>query len=328
MKEEMAEPKVSVIVPNYNYSKYLRKRIDSILKQTYQDYEIILLDDASTDDSLQVFEEYRNEPGVSLILKNEKNTGSPFRQWMKGILHARGKWIWIAEADDFADDRFLETVVGYAEKYDNVSVCYSGSLLVGPDDKELSGQDINKWDNSMKKDAACFDGIEYIKNNLYWSNYIVNASAVIFRREFALKLEHSAFIDMRYSGDWQFWFEMSLSGNVVEVYKELNYFRKHPQKTTFKGNKEGTSILEDMRVVTNIEKSVAGLSWYKKRIRHGIVLRKLYKLDLPSGLEQNISETLLTEYNTHKSDYILYYINKYLSHVFPFLPTKKRERMK
>lgn len=328
MKEEMAEPKVSVIVPNYNYSKYLRKRIDSILEQTYKDYEIILLDDASTDDSLQVFNEYRNEHRVSLILKNEKNTGSPFKQWMKGILHARGKWIWIAEADDFADDRFLETVVCYAEKYDNVSVCYSGSLLVGPDDKELSGQNVNKWDSSLKKETACFDGTEYIKNNLYWSNYIVNASAVIFRREFALKLERSTFLDMRYSGDWQFWFEMSLFGSVVEVYKELNYFRKHPQKTTFKGNKEGTSILEDICVVTNIEKSVAALSWYKKKIRHGIVLRKLYKLDLPSELEKKIAGILFTEYKIRKSDYILYYINKYLSYVFPFVPTKKRERMK
>lgn len=328
MKEEMVEPKVSVIVPNYNYSKYLRKRIDSILAQTYHDYELILLDDASTDDSLKILEEYKNEQKVSLILSNEQNTGSPFRQWMKGILHARGKWIWIAEADDFANEKFLETVVGYAEKYDNVSVCYSGSLLVSHDDKIISGQDVNKWDGYLNKEAACFDGTEYVKNNLYWSNYIVNASAVIFRREFALRLEESAFIEMSYSGDWQFWFEMSLFGNVVEVYKELNYFRKHPKKTTFKGNREGVSILEDMCVVTNIEKSVVGLNWYKKRIRHGIVLRKLYKLNLPSDLEQKIAKILFTKYNTHKSDYILYYINKYLSHVFPFVPTKRRERMK
>ena len=55
-------PKVSVIVPNYNHSAYLRERIDSILNQTYQDFELIILDDRSTDDSMSIIECYRHNP--------------------------------------------------------------------------------------------------------------------------------------------------------------------------------------------------------------------------------------------------------------------------
>ena len=101
--------KVSVIVPNYNYEQYLPERIDSILNQTYTDFELILLDDASTDGSATLIEKYKDNPHVSHVVINEENSGSPFRQWMKGIVLARGEWVWIAEADDLCEPAFLET---------------------------------------------------------------------------------------------------------------------------------------------------------------------------------------------------------------------------
>ena len=107
----MKEVKVSVIVPNYNYARYLPIRLESILNQTFKDFELILLDDASTDNSIQILENYRNHPNVSQLVVNKVNTGSPFQQWMKGILLARGEYIWIAEADDIADLQFLETCI-------------------------------------------------------------------------------------------------------------------------------------------------------------------------------------------------------------------------
>ena len=79
------EVQVSVIVPNYNYARYLPMRIESILNQTFTDFELILLDDASTDESVSVLEKYRNNKHVSHIVVNEQNTGSPVQQWMKGI---------------------------------------------------------------------------------------------------------------------------------------------------------------------------------------------------------------------------------------------------
>ena len=83
-------PAVSVIVPNYNHARFLRKRIDSILNQTFQDFELILLDDCSTDESRSILSEYASDPRVRLEL-NEVNSGSPFKQWNKGIRIARGE---------------------------------------------------------------------------------------------------------------------------------------------------------------------------------------------------------------------------------------------
>ena len=102
-------PKVSVIVPNYNYARYLKARIDSILNQTFQDFELILLDDCSTDNSAEVLEGYRTHPLVAHLVVNTQNTGSPFAQWFRGIGLAQGEYIWIAESDDLAEPTFLET---------------------------------------------------------------------------------------------------------------------------------------------------------------------------------------------------------------------------
>ena len=84
-------PQVSVIVPNYNHALFLRQRLDSIFNQNFQDFEVIILDDCSTDNSKEIIEEYRNRPQVSHIVYNDTNSGSPFKQWAKGCDVARGE---------------------------------------------------------------------------------------------------------------------------------------------------------------------------------------------------------------------------------------------
>src|SRR5580658_7167935 len=103
-------PKVSVIVPNYNHARFLRRRIDTILAQTFQDFELILLDDCSTDESRSILREYASAPRVRFEF-NEVNSGSTFKQWNKGVRLTQGKYVWIAESDDYADIRLLERLV-------------------------------------------------------------------------------------------------------------------------------------------------------------------------------------------------------------------------
>src|SRR5687768_4023193 len=102
---------VSVIIPNYNHGSYLKQRINSILNQTFQDFEIILLDDCSTDNSVEIIEEYRSHTKITSINYNPINSGSTFLQWKKGIDLAQGEWVWIAESDDWCELDFLEVLI-------------------------------------------------------------------------------------------------------------------------------------------------------------------------------------------------------------------------
>ncbi len=77
-------PKVSVVIPNYNHAPFLDQRIQSVLAQTYQDFDIIFLDDASTDESQRVFSCYEQDPRIAAHF-NPVTSGTPFRQWNKGM---------------------------------------------------------------------------------------------------------------------------------------------------------------------------------------------------------------------------------------------------
>ena len=97
-------PAVSVIVPNYNHARFLRRRIDTILGQTFLDFELILLDDCSTDNSRDILTAYADDSRVRIEF-NATNSGSTFKQWNKGVRLGKGKYVRIAESDDYADPR-------------------------------------------------------------------------------------------------------------------------------------------------------------------------------------------------------------------------------
>lgn len=130
--------KVSVIVPNYRHSRFLKHRLRSIFTQTRQPHEIIFLDNASPDDSVEVARRLALESPVPMtIIVNERNNGSTFRQWMKGLGLATGDLVWIAEADDACRPQLLERLV--PEFYDpEVVLAYCQSATIGPDSEILS----------------------------------------------------------------------------------------------------------------------------------------------------------------------------------------------
>src|SRR4029077_1491910 len=127
-------PSVSVIVPNYNHARFLRRRIESVLGQTYGDFELILMDDCSTDESQAILSEYARDARVRLEF-NETNSGGTFRQWNKGVRLARGKYVWIAGADDYADERLLGSLVAMLDQDAAVTFAYCRSYCVTAEDQ-------------------------------------------------------------------------------------------------------------------------------------------------------------------------------------------------
>lgn len=317
-------PMVSVVVPNYNYARYLPERLDSIFSQTYTDFEVILLDDASTDGSAAVMRRYAADPRVAHVVVNPANTGSPFPQWMKGIGMARGKYVWIAEADDTADPHLLETLVRHAEARPDTAVCYAGTTLIDSDGREIK-RDVNHWGLRGLHEARAFDGPLYARRNLYWKNYIINASAALLRRDAALAVPRD-FMRMRYCGDWLFWFEMALRGSVVEVYRPLNYFRQHAAKATGSSTKHGGGIAEDIDIIARME-SVLRPGSYRRRLRRGLLYRKIRHLHLPADARRTCLALMRTKLDGGRADYVVHRLNRITWRWLPFLPNINRDRL-
>jgi len=243
-------PTVSVIVPNYNHARFLRKRIDSVLQQTFQDFELILLDDCSTDDSRSILSSYAGDPRIRIEF-NDANSGSTFKQWNKGVRLARGKYVWIAESDDYADERLLETLVPLLDTEPGAVFAYCRSWRVSADDQLDGFQDAYLADLDPQKWTAAFwaDGREECRRYLVHRNTVLSASSVLFRREVYGRVG-GADESLVLCGDWKTWASMALTGGKIGYVGEpLNYYRFHDMSVTARSQRLGLEQVEYLCVV-------------------------------------------------------------------------------
>lgn len=238
-------PIVSVVVPNYNHAPYLRQRIDSILNQSFQDFELLIIDDCSTDDSREIVESYRSHPKVSQIVYNERNSGSAFRQWVRGIGLAKGEWIWIAESDDWADSRFLERMMEAVAQKPSCGLAYCRSYRTDEQGNLL-------WEVQDEEVAVLHQGEAFISETLSCYNAIVNVSACLFKRALFEPEKASLYENMRLCGDWLFYVLLAEQADVVEVKSPLNYCRRHGTNISEDAEARGLSFLEGVNVLDYI----------------------------------------------------------------------------
>lgn len=231
-------PLVSVIVPNYNHAKYLDVRLQSVLGQTYQNFEVIILDDHSSDNSIEVIEKYRHNEHVSAVLCNKKNSGSPFIQWNQGFELAKGELVWIAESDDDCSSTFLDRLVRKFKVNANLVFAFCRSVEI-----DESGNH-KKILQSMFPSDILVDGMAFNKKYQIWGNKVWNASSVVFRKETAMSIDKQ-YMKFRGAGDWLFWIEMAERGNVAVVAEPCNFYRIYDQNTTAKMRLSGEEDVED-----------------------------------------------------------------------------------
>ncbi len=264
-------PKVSVIVPNYNHTPYLLQRIESILNQTYQDFELILLDDCSTDNSVEILKQYENHPKVSHLIINEQNSGNTFKQWDKGVQLAVGEWIWIAESDDWAESFMLEKLVDGFNSSNNIVISFCQSKRINAEGEETG--DWKDWTDEFNTTLFNQDftapGKEYISRYLVKKNTIPNASAVVFRKQAYFQVK-GVDKDIRYVSDWLLWLKLLLVGDIAFTAYPYNNFRYH-----------------DNSVIAKAVSSDKDMFQYK----YDIILRKRYlKYIRKNKADKNITE--------------------------------------
>jgi len=246
-------PRVSVVVPNYNYAQYLQARLASIADQTLPVFELIVLDDASSDNSVDVIESFlRTCPIPHRLIRNVANSGSVFHQWLRGAEMARGDLVWIAEADDLADPEFLERLVP-AFSVPGTVISYSQSRQMAGDGTILCDHyldyvadiDPEKWTKPYH-----VEGREEIARALFVKNTIPNVSGVVFRRDAllqALKEHRDEILSYRNAGDWVTYLRVLEKGSIAFCPDALNSHRRHQGSVTV-GNFNLRQLQEIVRV--------------------------------------------------------------------------------
>lgn len=225
---------VSAVIPNYKYEAFIGERLRSVFDQAYPLREVIVLDDASPDDSVAEIRKTAKAANRVIDLHiNDKNSGSPFPQWRKGVELARGDYVWIAEADDTADPSFVARLVAQMQM--------SGSVMGFTDSKQMDengdalGDSYRPYINQIE--AGAFDkpfnmaGPEFLARFLAVKNVILNVSGVLFRRDALLDAFNRVgdeLYDYSVAGDWRLYAELCAMGGTVSFIPEpLNSHRRH-----------------------------------------------------------------------------------------------------
>ena len=256
--EKLRNNLVSIIVPNFIHSQFLKSRLDSILNQTYDNFEVIILDDSSTDKSQNILSQHANHPKVSHCIFNEENSGSTFKQWDKGIGLARGEYVWIAESDDYCEETFLEELIKLHLGDSGLALSFCQSHRM-----DVHGKVTGNWfthtseyeDNVFGNDFI-MDGNEFIEKYLIHKNVIPNVSAVLFKKEELEKITPLVFKPfMKYNADWFYYVQLLCNSKVAFVAKTLNYFRYHQGSVIANADVE-TNKLDILKMEMRVRKEM------------------------------------------------------------------------
>lgn len=248
-------PNVSIVLPSYNYAKYLDERIQSLLNQTYTDFELIIVDDASTDNSVDIINQYASDPRIKTCFF-EQNSGLPYKRWNDGAALAQGKYILFAGADDSCYPTLIERLVEKLDAHPNVGLAYTQSLEIDSEGTVI--RSLIERTNDLDKERWQQNYINTGKDEYRYlaiKNSIPNASCVMVRRS---QFEQAGGFDenLRLVADWMLWAKILLNSDVAYIAEPLNLFRIHRKTVRSSTRLAGAHIEEYYQVLAFISQNV------------------------------------------------------------------------
>jgi len=225
-------PKISVCIPNYNGAKFLRQAVESVLSQEYHDYELVIVDNCSDDDSEELINNLMKEcNGVIRSYRNERNIGMA-GNLNKCLEYARGAYIKFLCADDLLLPGCLEQMANKLDMNKSAVLVTSARQLVDEHGKQLA---IERY---AGRDLIV-PGSQVIIRCLYGRNYIGEPSAVMFRKD----VDAGVFrVDMSQLLDLDMWFQLLEHGNLLYINEPLCAIRRHESQMSHTNLKAGLVV--------------------------------------------------------------------------------------
>lgn len=227
-------PKISVVMPAYNAEKYIREAIDSILNQTFNDFEFIIINDGSTDNTKKIIKSYNDSRIV--YLENEKNSGIVYTL-NKGLEYAKGEYIARMDSDDIAICTRLEKQFNYLELHNNIGVLGTGIEIFG---------------NQIKSENKVFStNPEELKVDLIFASCIAHPTVMI--RKVLIERYNIRYDELPGIEDYALWWKLSKITQISTLPDILLRYRVHKNQITQKKDKkyyELTKLFLDRRLET------------------------------------------------------------------------------
>ncbi len=269
-KGDEKAPKVSVCIPSYNHARYIGKAIESVLSQTFTDWEVVVVDNCSPDNTLEVVHGF-TDPRIRLYT-NETNIGA-VRNWNRCASLARGQYLAILQSDDQYLSAMLERTAQMLDDHPRVGLTHTGFHRI---DSEGTYIDTKKrWDQDQVKEGRA------VLRELTADGYIT-PSTVVMRRD--LFTEEGGFDERyQYNIDWSMWMRIALVSDIGYVAEPLVLQRTgHPSSLTVTGltRRPHLSTVEELQLIGEIFRRLpASAEWseIQRRAYRNIMFRHTVK---------------------------------------------------
>ena len=292
------KPKVSILIPTYNYAHFIGEAIESALNQTYRDFELIIIDDQSKDNTDEVVENYLSDPRVKYI-KNNKNLGLA-ANFNEALKYANGEYIKYLLADDVFHPALLEKMVPVMDKYPNVTLVTSKRDMFGSKSKSSDLPLLYLQDGKT---------VIYASLKEKAGNWIGEPTTVMFRKS-AL---HIGNFNTSYTClvDWEMWLRLLTVGDCYIIPETLSYFRVHDKQASklimndYKYTFEDYAFYRSVKSENALELDLSKLDIDKMiKKRATFCSKAMYKL-LPHILRKSQRENFLRAFKIARKEKVL-----------------------
>ena len=219
-------PKVSVCLPTYNGEKFLEEAIDSILNQTFQDFELIICDDQSQDRTPEILSFYANKSNKIRYFRNPRNLGI-FRNWNECIKHSSGEYITVFGQDDVMLPRNIEARVSIFDAYPSVGLVAGSVNVINGEGLVISSGPWSRFpEDKFEK------GRDWLINNAGSSNNIC-CPFVFLRRKSLERVGGEFNCDYAYTSDFEMWLRIALISDLYFLKETVGCYRLHGNNETY-----------------------------------------------------------------------------------------------
>lgn len=223
--------KISVIMASYNYAQYIEEAINSVINQSYQDWELIIVDDGSSDNSAEIIKSYCQKDNRIKFLQHLNNQNKGLKETiLLGLENATGEWVAFLESDDFWGVNYLETKVETIKKYPEVKLVFNKVKILCEQTEFKRQKKLTKTLNRLSKISFP----KYMFYDFFIDNLILTFSCVAIKKDVINYSYFNTPNDARL--DWWLWIHLAFADKFYYIDKELTTWRLH-QESYIKQNK-------------------------------------------------------------------------------------------
>lgn len=215
-------PLISIVVTSYNYAHFIRETLDSLISQTYKNIEIIVIDDGSKDNSVEVISEYVNKYDFVHLFTHPNNINRGLPESMRlGIENAKGEYVAFCESDDYIREDYVQKKVDIINRYEDVGIISNAIKMFG-DEKDI---EVRGWVCQHIRKLLKSGGTPVDMRYNQEFNFIPTLSSVMIRRDILMSLDYNTPIPAWI--DYWLYRQILIKYMLYFVDEELTFWRQH-----------------------------------------------------------------------------------------------------